>query len=136
MVFFRHVATPPGSQSRRHPGNRMRLARDSLFPHQVDAGIGDRPPGRRIGVAVDIGLHDRENHRNEGSHDPASIMHLSLPPPFGIGRSAMEDLVPKRVELVKDDSWACPASAHEVAILAHGELTHPSVTPSTRLRHS
>ena len=68
MVFFRHVATPPGSQSRQHPGNRIGLARDSLFPHQVDAGIGDRPPDRRTGVAVDIGLHDRENHRDEGRH--------------------------------------------------------------------
>ena len=84
--------------------SRNRWIRCSKFPHQVDAGIGDRSPDRRIGVAVDIGLHDRQNHRNEGRHDPASIMHLGLAPPFGKGRSTMEDLVPQRVEPVKDDS--------------------------------
>lgn len=123
LVFFRHVAIPPGSQSRQHRGNRIRLARDSLFPHQVDAGIGDRSPDRRIGVVVDIGLHDRENHRNEGRHDPASIMHLGLAPPFGKGCSAMEDLVPKRVEPVKDDSQ------HPVNILSRQLPAHARCLP-------
>ena len=99
------------------------MAPDSLFPHQVDARIGDSSPDRRIGVAADIGLHDRENHRNEGRHDPASIMHLSLAPSFGKGRSAMEDLVPKRVEPLKDDSQ------YPVNILSRQFSTHARCLP-------
>lgn len=84
--------------------NTFARPRGTLLGLVVDAGIGDRPPGSGTWVAINIQLHDLQDCWNQGGHDPAAIMHLRLAPTFRKGRTAVEHLVPERIEPVKDDS--------------------------------
>ena len=105
---------PRSSASVRFPAEatavRIALLR-VLHRAVVDARVRDRSPSVDIRFAVHVGLHDLENHGNQGRHYPAAVVHLRLAPPTGEGRTSVKDLVPERIEPVKDDPDYAQSSA-------------------------